>query len=52
VNSTVNQILEDALGVGARRRALDRYATWTQRDLAEVTEAVAAQRTIDDAVWR
>lgn len=46
------QILGEAVGPDARRRALDRYATWTQRDLAEVTEAVAAQRTIDDALWR
>jgi plasmid stability protein len=52
VNRTVNQILGEAVGSDARRRALDRYATWTQRDLAEVTEAVAAQRTIDDALWR
>jgi plasmid stability protein len=52
VNITVNQILGEAVGSNARRRALDRHVTWTQRDLAEVAEAVAAQRTIDDALWR
>ena len=52
VNSTVNQILEDTLGVGARLRLLRRMPRWTQEEFDEVTEAVTAQRTIDDPVWR
>lgn len=52
VNATVNQILADALGVGARLRLLRCMPRWTQVEFDEVTEAVAAQRTIDDPVWR
>ena len=52
VNSTVNQILEDALGVGARLRLLRRMPRWTQEEFDEVSDAVAAHRTIDDPVWR
>ena len=52
VNSTVNQILEDALGVGARLRLLRRMPRWTKEEFDEVSDAVAAQRTLDDPVWR
>jgi plasmid stability protein len=52
VNTTVLEILEAAVGVDERRRRLARYATWTPEDLAEFNEALAAQRTIDDPLWR
>lgn len=52
VNTTVLDILSQAVGVDARREHLARYATWTPEDLAEVEEAVAAQRVIDDSLWR
>lgn len=52
VNTVVLGILEAAVGVDERRRRLARYATWTLEDLAEFDEALAAQRTIDDALWR
>lgn len=52
VNTTVLEILRHAVGVDARRELLARYATWTAQDLAEVEEAVAAQRVIDDSLWR
>ena len=47
VNATVLDILTQAVGKDARRERLARYATWTADDLAQVEEAVAAQRRID-----
>jgi hypothetical protein len=38
--------------VDERRRRLTRYATWDEEDLTEFKEALAAQRTIDDELWR
>jgi len=52
VNATVLQILEDAVGVNARRRRLMKYATWSSQDQAEFDEALAQQRVIDAALWR
>ncbi len=52
VNAMVLEIIEAAVGVHERRRRLARYATWTPEDLAEFNEVLAAQRTIDDPLWR
>jgi hypothetical protein len=52
INSTVLEILGAAVGVDERRRRLARYVTWTPEDLAELNEALAAQRTIDESLWR
>jgi plasmid stability protein len=52
VNATVLEILSAALGRTERRQRLARYATWTPKDLAECDEALAAQRTIDESLWR
>jgi hypothetical protein len=52
VNATVLEILGAALGRSERRQRLARYATWTPQDLAEFDEALAAQRTIDESLWR
>ena len=52
VNTTVLKILEATMGVDERRSRLARYATWTPEDLAEFNEALAAQRPIDDPLWR
>ncbi|HEX3528991.1 MAG TPA: hypothetical protein VH988_18180 [Thermoanaerobaculia bacterium] len=52
LNATVLGILEAAVGVDERRRRLARYATWTQEDLEELNEALVAQRSIDDPLWR
>ena len=52
VNATVLEILSSAVGVEERRRRLERYATWTREDLLEFEEALAAQRQIDDELWR
>ncbi len=52
VNATALAILEDAVGVDARRRRLERYATWSAADLAEFDRALADQRVIDDELWQ
>jgi hypothetical protein len=52
LNATVLHILEQVTGTDARRRRLARYATWTRDDLREFEEALAAQRTIDEGLWR
>jgi plasmid stability protein len=52
VNATVNEILEQAMGVDERRRRLARFVTWTSADLDEITGALAAQRQVDDDLWR
>ena len=51
VNATVNQILEEALGSEQRLSHLRRYATWSGEDLAEFSEALASQRTVDATHW-
>jgi plasmid stability protein len=52
VNAVVLEILGAAVGVDERRSRLARHATWTSEDLVEFNEALAAQRTIDDPLWR
>ena len=52
VNATVLAILESAVGFDERRQRLARYATWTQEELEEFNEALSAQRSIDDPLWR
>jgi len=52
LNATALQILENAVGIDARRQRLQRYATWSAADLAEFEGALAGQRVIDDALWR
>ena len=52
VNSTALQLLEQAVGIDARRQRLERYATWTAADLKEFEAALADQRVIDDGLWK
>jgi hypothetical protein len=52
VNATALSILEDAVGVNARRARLKRYATWSVADVAEFDRALADQRVIDDELWQ
>lgn len=51
LNTTINILLAQAVGEDERRRRLERYVGWTSADLAEFEEALAVQRTIDDALW-
>jgi hypothetical protein len=52
VNTTALRILEQAVGIEARRRRLERYATWSPEDLRAFERALADQRVIDDDLWR
>jgi hypothetical protein len=52
VNATVLEILATAVGVDERRSRLARYVTWNAEDLAEFNQALAAQRSSDDPLWR
>jgi plasmid stability protein len=52
MNATVLSILVETLGVDARRARLERYATWTNEDREAFDRAVAAQRVVDDQLWR
>jgi hypothetical protein len=52
VNSIALRILEDAVGIDARRQRLGRYMTWSPADLTEFDAALKAQRVIDDDLWR
>lgn len=52
LNTTVVNILTETVGVDARRARLDRYATWTEDDVAAFNDALAPQRVIDADLWR
>ncbi|MCH7566742.1 MAG: hypothetical protein IH787_03650 [Nitrospirae bacterium] len=51
VNAIVVGILEQFVDVKARRRRLERYATWTETDLAEFSDALKDQRQADEELW-
>ena len=48
LNSTVLRLLKDAVGLDTRRERLRRYVTWTADDLSEFTDALRAQRVVDE----
>ena len=52
VNAIVLEILNAAAGVDERRQRLARYTTWTKQDLHEFARALAAQRTVDEELWK
>ena len=52
LNSTVLRLLKDAVGLDARRDRLRRYVTWTADDLSEFTNALRAQRVVDERYWQ
>ncbi|HUF46703.1 MAG TPA: hypothetical protein VMM93_02745 [Vicinamibacterales bacterium] len=52
MNTTVLELLEQALGVDGRRTRLRRYATWTREEVEAFDRAIADQRVIDDDLWR
>lgn len=51
LNATVLRILEDAVGLDARRLRLARYATWSEADVLEFNQALKAQRTVEPGDW-
>ena len=52
LNSAVLRLLKDAVRLDARRDRLRRYITWTTDDLAEFTDALRAQRIVDERYWQ
>jgi hypothetical protein len=52
VNTLALGILEDAVGIAARRQHLKRYATWDADELARFDRHLADQRVIDDDLWQ
>ena len=52
INATALRILEEAIGVDARRRKLERYATWSAEDLADFERALSDQRVSVDGLWK
>ncbi|MCA1832673.1 MAG: hypothetical protein ABR548_02390 [Actinomycetota bacterium] len=52
LNATILELLEDAVGVDARRERLKRWATWDANDAREFDEALRAQRVVDADLWR
>ena len=51
MNSTVLEILQEAVGIQERRARLQRMATWTDKDMVEFEKALEAQRVIDEELW-
>ena len=51
VNALVVELLASAVDYRERRQRLKRYTTWTDDDLTEFSEALDAQRVIDDELW-
>ena len=51
LNAVVLALLEEAVGLDARRKRLSRYASWTSEDLAEFEDSLRAQRQVDDELW-
>lgn len=52
LNSTILRLLEEVLGVHERRERLLRWATWTEEDASDFSEALRAQRVVDAELWR
>ena len=52
VNATALEILEQAVGIEARRQRLARYMTWSAAEAVEVESAIKNQRVIDEHQWR
>lgn len=52
LNSTLVSLLTEAVSYDARRERLERYVTWTPEDVETFNDALRAQRTIDDDLWR
>lgn len=52
LNATILEILSRAVGIDEKRQRLARYATWNEDDVREFEEALRAQRTIDEDLWK
>lgn len=52
LNATVVNLLTEAVDHDARRDRLARYVTWSEADVEDFNEALRAQRTLDEDLWR
>lgn len=52
LNTTVLELLEEAVGTPARRAWLERWATASEADSEELLRAVRDARTVDARDWR
>ena len=52
LNATVLHILRTAVGLDERRERLQRYMTWNDSDAGEFDDVLAAQRVIDEQIWK
>lgn len=52
LNATVLGLLEQAVGIDARRQRLRRYMTWTEDDGREFDRAMSEMRKPDDGLWK
>jgi hypothetical protein len=52
LNTTVLRLLENAVGAGDRSEFLRTMPKWTDEESDDFDEALRAQRTIDDKLWR
>jgi hypothetical protein len=52
LNTTILELLEEAVGLHERRERLGRYVSWTEQDLSEFEDALRAQRSVDDKLWQ
>ena len=52
LNSTVLNLLEQAVGVDNRQLRLERYATWNDQDYQEFSRAQKLQRVVDETLWK
>ncbi len=52
LNTTVNRVLEQGVGLDERAEKLGRYATWSQEDLDQFARSLREQRQVDDEMWR
>jgi len=52
VNALALEILEQAVGIDARRQRLARYVTWSAGEADEFDAALKNQRVIDEDQWR
>ena len=52
VNSTVLELLHQAVDIDRRRERLEMYVDWSREELEDFQRALDAQRVIDRELWR
>jgi plasmid stability protein len=52
LNALIVSILEAAAGLDERRKAIERYATWSEADVRAFDAVLADQRQVEEDLWR